>query len=131
MYIKRFENNYYFIECERCGALIKKHKTYAKEYGDEIHFNPTVTCQCGNTSRVFTNGNTEEIDKPDEIYEIKVCCPHCGSIQIAAINKGFSVGKAAVGVALFGVIGALGGALGSNKPMVVCLKCGYKWEAGK
>jgi tellurium resistance protein TerD len=61
--------------------------------------------------------------------EIK--CPKCGSEQITAQKKGFSLGKAVVGTLLVGPIGAAGGLIGSNKTQVVCLRCGYEWEAGK
>lgn len=54
-----------------------------------------------------------------------------GSTQIAAGNKGFGLGKAAVGVVLLGPVGLLGGMLGSKKVMVACLRCGEKWQQVK
>jgi len=61
----------------------------------------------------------------------EVKCPKCGSEQVSAKKKGFSVGKAAVGALWLGPVGLAGGLLGSNKTQVVCLRCGYEWEAGK
>ncbi len=61
----------------------------------------------------------------------EIRCPKCGSTQIAAGNKGFGLGKAAAGGLLLGPVGLLGGLIGSKKVMITCLKCGYKWEAGK
>jgi tellurium resistance protein TerD len=58
-------------------------------------------------------------------------CPKCGSIQITAGNKGFGLGKAAVGGVLLGPVGLLGGLVGSKKIIVTCLKCGNKGEAGQ
>jgi len=51
-----------------------------------------------------------DVDVPQAIAsEPSVRCPKCGSQQIAGGTKGFGVGKAAVGLALLGPIGMLGG----------------------
>lgn len=60
--------------------------------------------------------------------EIK--CPRCGSTQITAQNKGFGLGKAAIGGLALGPVGLLGGLVGSKKINIVCLKCGHKWQPG-
>lgn len=60
-----------------------------------------------------------------------VSCPKCGSTQITANKKGVSVGKAVVGGILTGGAGVVAGALGSDKVIITCLKCGNKWQAGK
>lgn len=44
-------NGYITVVC-KCGQIIKKHKSYCKQYGDEYHFNPPITCSCGNTESV-------------------------------------------------------------------------------
>jgi predicted RNA-binding Zn-ribbon protein involved in translation (DUF1610 family) len=62
--------------------------------------------------------------------EDQVECPKCGSTQITANKKGFSLGNAAVGGFLLGPVGLLGGLAGSNKVKVTCLKCGHSWDAG-
>lgn len=58
-------------------------------------------------------------------------CPKCRSTQIMAGNKGFGLGKAIIGGLAAGPVGLLGGVIGSKKVMITCLKCGYRWEAGK
>jgi hypothetical protein len=58
-------------------------------------------------------------------------CPRCKSTQLHAGQKGFSLGKAAAGGLLLGGVGLLGGMIGSKKVMITCLKCGFKWQAGK
>jgi len=57
-------------------------------------------------------------------------CPQCGSTQITASKKGFTLGKAAAGGLLVGPVGLLGGFIGSKKVLVTCLKCGFSWKAG-
>ena len=61
----------------------------------------------------------------------QIRCSKCASTQLTADNKGFGLGKAAVGGLLLGPVGLLGGLFGSRKTMITCLKCGYKWQAGK
>jgi ribosomal protein S27E len=73
----------------------------------------------------------EAIDN-DELPDVdEVHCPKCGSTQITAGNKGFSVGKAVIGDIVAGPVGLVAGAIGSKKTMITCLKCGHKWQAGK
>ena len=59
-------------------------------------------------------------------------CPMCDEYHkwkiVDTENKGFSVGKAAVGGLLFGPIGLVGGALGKKKSTYCCGKCGFTHE---
>jgi predicted nucleic-acid-binding Zn-ribbon protein len=63
--------------------------------------------------------------------EDQIKCTKCGSTQITAQKKGFSVGKAAAGVILTGGIGLAAGAIGSGTVLVTCLKCGNNWDPKK
>lgn len=60
------------------------------------------------------------------------CCPICGEktrwIKIDQSNKGFSVGKAAVGGLVFGTVGLIAGALGKRKSTYFCGNCGFNYE---
>ena len=62
-------------------------------------------------------------------------CPMCDEshkwIKVDQTNKGFSVGKAAVGGLLFGPIGLVGGALGKKKVTYACGNCGFQHEYDK
>lgn len=58
-------------------------------------------------------------------------CPKCSSNQVTVQNKGFGVGKAAIGAVALGPVGLIGGLIGSKKVKLTCLKCGYKWEPGR
>nr|WP_072513789.1 hypothetical protein [Ndongobacter massiliensis] len=60
-----------------------------------------------------------------------VRCPKCGSTQVFANKKGLSVGRAIVGGALTGGVGAVLGGLSSKKIIVTCMKCGHQWKVGK
>jgi len=63
--------------------------------------------------------------------EEQVKCPKCGSSQITANKKGYSVGKAAAGVILTGGIGLVAGAIGSGAVKITCLSCGNSWKPKK
>jgi len=67
-----------------------------------------------------TTGNNKKIE------ELK--CPKCNSTNLTANNKGFGLGKAAVGGVLLGPVGLLGGLVGSKNAVFVCLKCGNQFE---
>lgn len=85
-------------------------------------------------NRVFKDSKRDEIVKAlnsgnfTTKSDSKISCPRCGSSQITTKNKGFGLGKAIVGGLLLGPVGLLGGAIGSNKTLVVCLKCGKEWK---
>jgi Predicted RNA-binding protein (consists of S1 domain and a Zn-ribbon domain) len=124
-------DGYILFICDKCGKSHTKHKGYCKQYGDEYHFNPPITCTCGNTQKVVYKESSIKSSSPVVEDNNGVKCPNCGSTQIAASSKGFGLGKAAAGGLLFGAVGLLGGFIGSNKVMVTCLKCGSQWKAGK
>lgn len=75
-------------------------------------------------------------DKPKVNNTIKnekvVCCPKCGSTQLTANKKGFSLGKALVGgIALVPIAGVATGMIGKNKIIITCLNCGKQFKPGK
>lgn len=52
-------------------------------------------------------------------------CPKCGCTDLQYNKSAFSVGKAAIGLAVAGPIGLLAGATGDNKTYAVCKNCGH------
>lgn len=64
----------------------------------------------------------------EEAPGLHIRCPKCSSMNIATGQKGFGLGKAAVGGLLLGPVGLLGGMLGRKKIEMVCQACGHKWK---
>jgi tellurium resistance protein TerD len=57
-----------------------------------------------------------------------IVCPRCGSTNIRTGEKGFGLGKAAIGGLILGPIGLLGGFIGKNQLKFTCLSCGRSWS---
>lgn len=58
-------------------------------------------------------------------------CPKCKSTSLTTTNKKLSVGRAVVGGALLGGVGAVLGGLTSKKVELLCMNCGNKFKPGK
>ncbi len=61
----------------------------------------------------------------------RLTCPSCGSDQLTANKKGFSLKRAAAGGVLLGPVGLLGGLIGGRKIVITCLNCGHEWKPGE
>ena len=60
---------------------------------------------------------------------LKAKCPKCGSMAFTLVKKpGFSLGKAAIGVALAGPIGVVGGLHKSKQLALSCNNCQHTYE---
>lgn len=121
---------YYYISCERCSKENKVLKISCQLNDIGYKSNAVIMCSCGESSNIIKKpANKQLFQDTDNSNEI-LRCPKCKSTQLSAGDKGFSLGKAAVGGALLGGVGLLGGLIGSKKLMVGCMNCGHKWEAG-
>ncbi|MBR0599024.1 hypothetical protein [Sinanaerobacter chloroacetimidivorans] len=123
------DGQYIIVKCEKCGAEHRKHRVSYKKYGDEFHFNPPISCSCGITERIVSKESPNPSTTQPQDYDV-IKCPQCGSTQIHASNKGFGLGKAAIGGIALGPVGLLGGFAGSQKVMITCLQCGHRWKSG-
>lgn len=156
--MKYFSEDEIYInaECDHCGKVLRIKKEFCIKDPEGYRLNQPLKCFCGNISDKIEITKPEQkpiknetpkkksfwqslLDSSNEYEERKKAkaneplrCPKCGSTQITAYKKGFSVGKAVVGDLVAGPLGGLlAGGIGSKKIMVVCLKCGHTWKAGK
>ncbi|MFY9140618.1 MAG: hypothetical protein WAO30_07665 [Thermacetogeniaceae bacterium] len=125
-------------QCEKCNRLIEiPYTNTINPHMTSIDLKTVVQCECGEVHNLvidqenYRSIKSPPVIKPPEHPEDLIKCPRCGSTQFHTGDKGYSVGKAAVGGILIGAVGLLGGLIGSKKTMITCLKCGYRWQAGK
>jgi stress response protein SCP2/tellurite resistance protein len=61
-------------------------------------------------------------------YGDDIHCPRCHSSNIRTGQKGFGIGKAAIGGLILGPVGLLGGFIGKNQLKLTCNNCGNSWS---
>lgn len=85
------------------------------------------------TKRIEEQARIDKLNqKRTPINDDVVRCPKCGSSQLTANKKGFSLGKAvAGGVLLVPIAGVATGMIGKNKIIITCLSCGKQFKPGK
>ncbi|KON85583.1 tellurium resistance protein TerD [Sporosarcina globispora] len=57
-----------------------------------------------------------------------ISCTRCGSTNIRTGQKGFGLGKAAIGGLILGPVGLLGGFIGKKQLKLTCNACGNSWS---
>jgi stress response protein SCP2/tellurite resistance protein len=57
-----------------------------------------------------------------------ISCPNCHSTNIRTGQKGFGIGKAAIGGLILGPVGLLGGFIGKKQLKLTCNNCGKSWS---
>lgn len=120
----KFYNEYALInnlETIDINDIKEEEKLRKKELFDKIMAsNPQVS------SKTIQDKSTA-IEK-----ENTVRCPKCGSTQLTANKKGYSLGKAVAGgvLTLTPIVGVATGLIGKNKIIITCLSCGKQFKPG-
>lgn len=77
---------------------------------------------CPNCGNPMKDTESEPVSQQELLH-----CPKCDSTNLKTNDKGFSLGKAAVGGVLLGGVGLLAGMHGSKRIRVNCMQCGHSW----
>ncbi|MBW7473536.1 hypothetical protein K0T92_02105 [Paenibacillus oenotherae] len=123
----REDGRYYYFACEDCGDEVRVMRAYCIKSDAEIEIKRNTNCSCGTT---LEKVHYLEPEVRNDMDDEPVRCPKCRTAQVTVGNKGFGLGKAALGGILLGPVGLLGGVIGSKKVVITCLKCAHKWDAG-
>lgn len=81
-------------------------------------------------NEIAVNARIEKNKRLNNNYRSAPKCPKCGSIMFHSEKRGFSTGRAVAAGALTGFldVAAVAGAVGKDKMVNVCDRCGHKWK---
>lgn len=124
----------YGANTPRVYSYLRREYGISKEQATELlaPFEAQVVANKTSRKNIFATAAEELVAKSAEEAKRKseldaagqVYCPKCLSTSISANKRGYSVIRAR----LWGIAA---GAIGSQKIICTCLKCGYQWKAGK
>lgn len=131
------------IECDQCGR-IHEFSDQCFSYHDANYCvsNVLINCMnCGNEMPAGTTFYTRNyiLQTPPQAQSYSVTCPRCGGMDCQPINEtytkggGYDAGSGCCGYLLFGPLGLLCGACGSESRTTnvlywVCKNCGHKFR---
>jgi len=84
-----------------------------------------------NWQQSYTNTNPQMYgqDAVNDAYSSDhMQCIRCRSTNVRTGEKGFGIGKAAIGGLILGPVGLLGGFIGKGQLKITCNSCGYSWS---
>ena len=110
--------------CSKCGSTISPNDLFCQTCGNDLRKNPHTL----NALEKISNDLQHITEISDKNFYMKAKCPRCGSTSLSANKKGFGIGKALVGAALFGPFGLICGNLGARKVWVTCMHCGKRFK---
>lgn len=120
--------------CPNCGKELEVGSNFCRYCGHKVSGDIKAEEPALDTKQLPIEDYDDDtyLDDQDSEYNEaeKLSCIYCGSTNVYVHKKGFSGKKAAAGVLVGGVAGALAGTIGSNDIEITCLDCGRKFKPG-
>lgn len=118
MYLFGENANEILVDCKGCGRVLRIPATSASRTSHGYTVLSGILCKCGNTAtEVIDQGKVRtpitQTSVPDHGG---VKCPNCGSSQIHAEKRGFTLTT---------------GLIGKNRIYITCLQCGKRFKPGE
>lgn len=114
------------------SALSSMHTSHHYDNHQEYANSPSTRSQTNTSSYNSMRRPNDSNQYGQASYTTdEICCPRCRSTNIRTGEKGFGLGKAAIGGLILGPVGLLGGFIGKGQLKISCNGCGYNWSPSK
>ncbi|WP_212120298.1 TerD family protein [Niallia circulans] len=97
----------------------------AQSYGSQERgsYEPIRQSAYANNTQVYGQASSYDRYSSDQLQ-----CMRCRSTNVRTGEKGFGIGKAAIGGLILGPVGLLGGFIGKGQLKITCNSCGFSWS---
>ena len=119
----------FFLYATNSNVDFVKDESASKNQDTYIPPEPSVLTTCKTCNEEISKTASSCPHCGENLPGFHFRCPKCRSPNISIGEKGYSLGKAAVGAVVLGPGGLLAGLHGRKNAELHCLSCGKKWKS--